>query len=248
MHLCDDRGVAILELDKDTASLGYAAFCAPHLGGWDLVDATIALQFNMLKLLCGPSWRPIEILLPRQRPKATQPFERFFEASLRFGAEHGHIVFSSDWLAHPVSGADPLIYQLVEERVAKLDAELNHGIESQLRRLLRTLVLSRRCSLAAAAQLLNTGPRTLARRLEREKVSFRALADEVCYEVARHLLAGTSLTMTQIALFLDYSEASAFARAFRRWSGIAPTTWRALDPGVRDARSRRSIRAAADMM
>jgi len=237
VHLYDDRGVVILELDKEAASLGYTAFGDPNAGAWDFIDASIALQFNMLRHLCGPSWRPIEVLLPRQRPRTSQPFDRFFEAPVRFGAEHGLMVFSSDWLAHPISGADPLVYQLVEERVAQLDAQASHGVESQIRRLLRTLVLSRRCSLTAAAQLLNTGPRTLARRLERERISFRAVADEVRYEVARHLLADTSLSMTQIALFLDYSEASAFARAFHRWSGIAPTAWRALDPAGRDARS-----------
>ena len=34
------------------------------------------------------------------------------------------------------------------------------------------------------------------------------------------------MPLAQIAAALGYSEASAFTRAFRRWSGQTPTTWR----------------------
>ena len=37
--------------------------------------------------------------------------------------------------------------------------------------------------------------------------------------MAGQLLADTTLSSAQIAAVLDYSEASAFTRAFRRWSG-----------------------------
>jgi AraC-like DNA-binding protein len=80
-------------------------------------------------------------------------------------------------------------------------------------------------------------PRTLFRRLEREELTFRKLVDEVRYEVARHLLADTSLAMTEIAAVLDYSEATAFARAFRRWSGLTPMNWRAARAAGPDRRS-----------
>jgi AraC-like DNA-binding protein len=92
---------------------------------------------------------------------------------------------------------------------------------------LRTLVLTRRCSLETVGELFHLEPRTLTRRMEREDIKFRALVDEARYEVARHLLADTSLAMTHVAAMLDYSEASAFSRAFRRWSGKTPIAWRA---------------------
>jgi AraC-like DNA-binding protein len=56
---------------------------------------------------------------------------------------------------------------------------------------------------------------------------FRTIANEVRFEIARQLLAATSLSLGQIAAALDYSEASAFTRAFRRWSGQTPSAWRA---------------------
>jgi len=52
-------------------------------------------------------------------------------------------------------------------------------------------------------------------------------ADEIRYGIARQLLFDTDLPLVQISAALDFSEAAAFTRAFRRWSGAAPSTWRA---------------------
>jgi AraC-like DNA-binding protein len=44
--------------------------------------------------------------------------------------------------------------------------------------------------------------------------------------VARQLLLLGALNITDIALTLDYSSASSFVHAFRRWSGMSPGAWR----------------------
>ena len=67
--------------------------------------------------------------------------------------------------------------------------------------------------------------RTLARKLDAEQSSFRALADEVRRAQAEELLS-TGLTTQQVAQRLGYAETSSFIRAFRRWTGRAPQTYR----------------------
>ena len=227
-HIHDARGVPILEFSRDTASLGYTIFENPVPGTLDIIDAAIASLFNVMRRLCGSSWQPIEVGLPRPKPRNTKPFDSFFNASVRFGAEHGVLIFSTDWLAQPLSDANPLIRRLVEDHIRKLEANIAESLEVQLRRLLRMLVLTGRCSLESAGQLLKLEPRTLARRLKQENIKFRELVDEARYDVARHLLADTSFALVRVAAMLGYSEASAFSRAFHRWSGKAPAAWRAV--------------------
>jgi AraC-like DNA-binding protein len=77
------------------------------------------------------------------------------------------------------------------------------------------------------AQLFALPRRTLNRRLEEQGYTFQGLVNEVRYEIARQLLEDTRMSMGQIAAALDYGDASAFTRAFRRWSGQTPTAWRA---------------------
>ena len=66
-----------------------------------------------------------------------------------------------------------------------------------------------------------------------DRGTFHIVADgfrftnEIRFEIARQLLEDTEVPLAQIAAALGYSEASAFTRAFRRWSGQTPTAWRA---------------------
>ena len=57
-------------------------------------------------------------------------------------------------------------------------------------------------------------------------MGYRAITNEIRFEIARQLLQDTQVPLAQISAALGYSEASAFTRAFRRWSGQTPTTWR----------------------
>jgi AraC-like DNA-binding protein len=88
-----------------------------------------------------------------------------------------------------------------------------------IRRLLRRRLTGNRCSADDIAHLLAMHRRTLSRRLKGGGMGYRAIANRVRFEIARQLLEDTEVPLGQIAAALGYSEASAFTRAFRRWSG-----------------------------
>ena len=70
-------------------------------------------------------------------------------------------------------------------------------------------------------------PRALNRRLQAEGTTFRRLLNEARFEVARQLLAGTRIGVTDIGAALGYAETSAFSHACRRMAGRSPHEWRA---------------------
>jgi hypothetical protein len=111
-----------------------------------IYDGAMAVTCNILRELCGPAWRPSEVLLSHHEPEDTGPFQRF---------------------------------------------------------------------------------RTLNRRLAACGTTFQTLVEEARFGLARQLLEDTDLPLAQIAATLGYADASAFSRAFRRWSGTAPSRWRA---------------------
>ena len=65
------------------------------------------------------------------------------------------------------------------------------------------------------------GERTLRRRLEEAGTSFRALVDEVRKERALALLEHEG-NVALVAQSLGFSDSTAFARAFRRWTLSLP--------------------------
>ena len=81
--------------------------------------------------------------------------------------------------------------------------------------------------LSISSSFVSPVTRTLYRRLDAFGVGFRELVDEGRFEIARQMLGDSAMDVSQIAALLDYADASAFTRAFRRWSGTTPARWRA---------------------
>ena len=81
-------------------------------------------------------------------------------------------------------------------------------------------------SLETVASQLHLSPRTLARRLEEEGSSFRAIKDATRRDIAFARLTKSRQPIAQLAADLGYSDPSAFYRAFVSWSGISPERYR----------------------
>ncbi len=69
--------------------------------------------------------------------------------------------------------------------------------------------------------------RTLRRRLKEQGFSFQKLVNQVRYQQAQTLLETTNTHIADIAELLGYSDTASFRHAFKRWSGFAPTEYRA---------------------
>jgi AraC-like DNA-binding protein len=130
-------------------------------------------------------------------------------------------------IADPEPGANPLLQATQEERVKQTKGGLEYELAGDIRRLLCPWLTSHRHSVDDMADLLSMSRDTFDRRLKRRGTSYRALANGIRFEVACRLLQDTEMSLSQIAAALGYSEASAFTRTFRGWSGEAPSVWRA---------------------
>ena len=155
------------------------------------------------------------------------PYRRFFQAPLRFDAEQTVLVFPARWLERPLPGADATLRRILEQQVEALEASGGPDIVGQLRRVLRSLLVTGSGSLDQVAQLFSMHRRTLNRRLRASGTTFQRLVEEMRYEIARQLLEDTRMSVVEIAAALDYADASAFTRAFKRWSGVSSAAWRA---------------------
>ncbi|HUU33672.1 MAG TPA: AraC family transcriptional regulator ligand-binding domain-containing protein [Vicinamibacterales bacterium] len=81
------------------------------------------------------------------------------------------------------------------------------------------------------ARGLGLGVRTLQRQLRLEGVSFADLVDAVRSNLAREYLADERVSIAEMSYLLGFSEPSAFSRAFRRWTGQSPQSFRAATGG-----------------
>ena len=81
-------------------------------------------------------------------------------------------------------------------------------------------------SLERAASDFGITPRTLQRRFQGLGINFLELRTQVRTQMARQLLAESSLSVSHIAEQLGFSETSAFTRAFRSDARQSPRAFR----------------------
>ena len=81
-------------------------------------------------------------------------------------------------------------------------------------------------SLELAAEIAETSPRTLRRRLREEGTSFHGILDRIRFEAAEERLREPTLSLAEVSADLGYADQASFTRAFRRWTGEPPAAYR----------------------
>jgi AraC-like DNA-binding protein len=243
MHLHIRGAVTTLSVEGKSATLAYEIY-APGAEATDqIADAALATIFNIMTELCGSRWRPIEVRFEHRRPSNLAPFHHFFPAPLRFDMRENALVFAASWLSRPLPTADVELKRLLRDKVAELEAQYQDDFPGQVRCILRTALPAGHGTSDQVAALLAMHSRTLHRHLAEYGTNFRALVDECRHEIAQQMLKDTDRNVGDIAYLLGYADTSAFARAFRRWSGSSPGNWRSRNQRVSEMAMTRPPRA-----
>ena len=173
-----------------------------------------------------PTWTPLELHFRHPRPASTQAQELFFGCPMRFERRTDALVVTATGMRRMFVRADQ----------ARLDACLGHAkrglpddralFSDRISSIVLTSLRSGEVTLDQVAARLGTSTRTVQRRLLQQGRTFHELIAELRAIVARRYVTDPSLTLTEAAARLGYSELSSFSRAFRRWTGMSPFEYR----------------------
>ena len=81
-------------------------------------------------------------------------------------------------------------------------------------------------SLSCVAAEMNISTRSVRRKLKAEQRTFQEVLDEIRLKLAADYLSNTKLTTECIGPLLGFSDASSFSKAFKKWTGLTPRTFR----------------------
>lgn len=157
-----------------------------------------------------------------------EAYDAVFRVPVTFGASRNALCLDPTFLERPL---EPL--------AAPVQAVLTRHADRELQRLRRSVSWSERVSALLVATLqrgdrdgtalgvvcreLAVSRQTLHRRLREEQTTFVALHDQARRAVADELLCTGGLTIDAVASRVGYSEAAAFSRAYKRWTGRRPS-------------------------
>ena len=146
---------------------------------------------------------------------------------VRFGQPANQLVFDAALLELPLVMSDRASLRLAQEQCERaLDAL---GLDGRIVARVRGVIAKKEGgagSLEEAAAQLHMSPRTLKRKLASQGVTYSSLAEAERRERALLLLRSSELSLDEVADRIGYSDVANFTRAFRRWTGRTPASYR----------------------
>ena len=170
-------------------------------------------------------WRPVEVHFEHPAPPDTAPLRRLFGAPLLFDQPANGLLMTQADLDRVNRHEDVGLMSVLERHIQdliKLDAE-PETVSGSVLTLIGIYLGHRKISLTTIAAGLDMLPRTLQRRLADEGTSLRALVQEQRMQMAASQLKARETNMARLAETLGYADSAVFSRAFRHWTGKAPT-------------------------
>ncbi len=162
-------------------------------------------------------------------PSYGNEYQRLLGGRIYFGSGTTRLAFASRHLSHPIPHRNPYVYSAVLKQVNSLLARLQsrRTFGRKIRRLISRQMATERIDADTLAKQCHMSRQTLYRRLKKEGLGFHELVEEVRKDKALRYVAADHYALGEIAFLLGFSELSAFSRAFKRWTGMAPAQYRA---------------------
>ena len=177
--------------------------------------------------IAGGRLAGIEYQFPYAPPSWADEYSRWFSGEVHFGAPHMEVRVPRTLLSLPNIMSDEQTRAAVI-LTAERELLLRLGGSDFVVQIKRKLSEQQGCypSVQTMANEFNMSPRTLLRKLKQEGATYQQLLDDARKGEAEWYLLQTHLRIGAIAERLGYIDASGFSRAFRRWSGESPGTFR----------------------
>ncbi len=191
-------------------------------------EATIASIASISAEVARQPFRPLAVWFRHERPEGPPVHESHFGCPVHFAADRDALLVSAESLAGRNRLSDRSLSAYFDEQLAaEIESRTSEAaFDQQVRQVVTQRLSDGVPTLTGVAEALGMGARTLQRRLAAQGQSFQAVVDAARRELAHQLLRDTEYSLAEVAFLTGFSEQSGFTRAFRRWSGETPRSYR----------------------
>jgi AraC-like DNA-binding protein len=176
----------------------------------------------------GADVRPERVSFAYAAPSYRSEYTRIFEGiDCLFEQPHSSLTFSRALMNSVPPNKDDEVRSALQgiaaRRVMRLTKRTPYGV--RVREELIKLGPCIRSDMSQVAHALGMSARSLRRRLDSENVSFNAIVNDAASVIAKKLLELEGKSIQETAFEMGFSDAAAFHRAFKRWTGVTPRTF-----------------------
>lgn len=191
-------------------------------------EQTIVAITQISREVSQTPFAPVAVYFKHPSPGDLTAHEAYFACPVHYSADRDALELSETMLQAPNKLGDASISAFFETHLEKELAESTDdtSLAKRMRNQISQSLSEGVPRLGEVAERLNLSPRTLQRRLSEQRLSFQDLVDETRRELAERLLKKTDYALSEVAFLTGFSEQSSFNRAFKRWAGQTPRSYR----------------------
>lgn len=185
-------------------------------------------QSRVLSLVLGRGFPTLRMQFTYPPPQHAQAYRQVFGCPVGFNCDSMEWHFDASVLSEPCVLADSDTARLCEHYCKHL-VERSDGRSPLQREIMRACVghlAGGSVRAPVIARSLNLSVRTMYRRLQEEGISFSSLLDRLRSSLALEYLRNTEIPVEEIGARCGYSDVANFRKAFKRWTGQAPSSYR----------------------
>ncbi|WP_295055239.1 AraC family transcriptional regulator [Sulfuricurvum sp.] len=225
----------ILAETKNRYKLGFMFFFEGEFTPLGKYQSEIHLSaaLSLINKIASEKIIPEYATFRHAKPSDLTEYKRIFGEKLYFDEEENALIFSKESLAVKTLYENPSLLRLFEDEAEKcLGMEIHGGVKEEISGLILICAGELDFSLEGVAKKAGLHPRTLQKKLKDEGSSYTQLLTEVRKKLSKRYLL-EKIDIGTIAIYLGYSEITAFLRAFKKWYGISPGEWLASEKSVK---------------
>ena len=225
--VCDADRIELRE-EKDCSLLVYENTSPDHRNIW-IPEHHLALAFRYGEVFTGVIQPPLEVHFQHPPTQYLDDYQRVFRCPVLFNQDENALVLLKGTLSIPIRTTNRYLGTILSQHAESLLEHLGptEKVTDRVMNLISRHISSGRVDVGFMAQQMNMHSKTLYRQLKQEGTSFQNILENTRKKLAvRYLKQG--LSATEITFLLGFSEPSAFQRAFKRWFGKSPGSYRCL--------------------
>jgi AraC-like DNA-binding protein len=188
---------------------------------------TILLILKLLRTVSSGRFQASRVnLCATARAHDLPEIDRLIGAPVQMGAAQNSIAFSAAMLDLPINSADRLIFRLLGGYLARLRIINRVNIVERTQSYVSGALPTGTCHVERCAEKLGLSVRSLQVKLAARGLSFSEIVENQREQLAIIYLGQTRMPLDEVAERLGYAEQTSFGRAFKRWTGQTPRTFR----------------------
>lgn len=162
------------------------------------------------------------------RPAHASEYPAMYPGELRFDAQVCGFQLHEKYLQLPIVRHQAQLKDFLRESPAYVlhRPSQDDSLRARVRTILARHEYDRMPDLETLSEQLHIAPRSICRKLEQEGTSLRQIKAALRREHAIRLMTSENLSIAEVASRVGFSEPASFHRAFKRWTGKAPSAWR----------------------